>query len=78
MRLPIVNGYVVIPGLENHRSSLTPDQVVSLIPGAYQPVGTMVTKYTGRVRNDRYIILPAYNPDEGFPEDWWAILRAAA
>lgn len=89
-RLPVINGFVAIPNGENlHRTSLTPDDVLSLIPGCTllrmgrgtNLNGTYdVQSYaaTSRQQDQLWIVLPEYEPDAGFPSDWYNTLLTAA
>ena len=70
-RLPIINGFVAVPGNEvEHPTTLTPENVLTLIPGS------RVIKIGARKEDAEYVELPEY--EFSAPEDWYAILRAAA
>jgi hypothetical protein len=70
-RLPIINGFVSVPDQQNlHPTTLTPTEVLDLVPGA-----TLV-KIGAHESDQEFIELPAF--DFAAPEDWYAILRAAA
>jgi hypothetical protein len=70
-RLPIINGFVSIPdGQILYPTKLTSSQVISLIPGS------KVVKIGIHKDDADCVELPAYQVSP--PEDWYAILRAAA
>jgi hypothetical protein len=70
-RLPIINGFVPVPDDQVlNPTTLTPEQVLSLIPGS------RVVKIGEHESDTSFIELPAF--DYAAPEDWYAILRAAA
>ncbi len=70
-RLPVINGYVKVPGAEvQFPTTLTPAEVISLIPGS------QLIK-VGQHKNDtEFVELPEFDFAAG--EDYYAILRAAA
>ena len=93
-KLAVVNGFVEIPdGARTLRTKLTPLDVLDLIPGStlirLSPYSAMeeitvldptAVSISGasRQQNRLFVKLPAYDRLEGFPEDWFATLRAAA
>lgn len=93
-KLAVVNGFVEIPdGQQTLRTKLTPIDVLNLIPGStlirlspYSGITeievldpTAVTISGGaREQNRLFVRLPAHDRMTGPPEDWFAILRAAA
>ena len=73
-KLAVINGFVEIPdGQRTARTALTPSQVLNLIPGA---VRTRVGN--SQIIDQEWIQLPDFDRSDGYPEDWYAILRAAA
>lgn len=65
--LPIINGYVVVPDIaQNKRLTLT--NALAAIPGS-----TFLTFV-----NQRFFMLPEFERTTGYPEDWFAILRASS
>lgn len=72
IRLPIINGFVSIPDDQIlHPTTLTSDAVIALIPGA-----RVIKIGLHKSGSTSYVELPAY--ENAPPEDWFAILRAAA
>jgi len=73
-KLAVINGFVSIPdGGRTLRTSLTPDDVLTLIPGSE------LIQISGDQRSDaEYIKLPVFDAPGGPPEDWFATCRAAA
>ena len=93
-KLAVVNGFVEIPdGARTLRTKLTPLDVLDLIPGStlirlsphsamgeitvLDPTAVSISG-ASRQQNRLFVKLPAYDRLEGFPEDWFATLRAAA
>lgn len=93
-KLAVVNGFVEIPdGQRTLRTKLTPLDVLDLIPGStlvrLSPNSDMeeivvidptAVSINGKARqqNRLFVKLPAFDRLEGPPEDWFAVLRAAA
>lgn len=93
-KLPVINGFVAIPdGQILLPTKLTPLDVLSLIPGStlirlgsnsaiaeISVLDPTASSINGRSRKQGrlFIRLPRYDRLEGAPEDWFAILRAAA
>lgn len=90
-KLPVINGFVSIPdGQAFKRTSLTPQDVITLIPGTtimrmgrglggqvLDPTFIQITSVSRQV--DRlWMVLPDHNRTTGAPEDWYEILRDAA
>jgi hypothetical protein len=70
-RLPIINGYVPVPDRQNvNKTTLTPAEVLSLIPES------RIVKIGIHGVDQEFVELPEYV--FAAPEDWFAILRAAA
>ena len=70
-RLPIINGFVAVPDDQIlHPTTLTPTEVLTLIPGSTK------IKVGQQESDQEFIQLPAF--DFAAPEDWYAVLRAAA
>jgi hypothetical protein len=70
-RLPIINGFVAVPDDQIvHPTTLTPEEVLALIPGSTK------IKVGEQESDQEFIELPAF--EFAAPEDWYAILRAAA
>ena len=70
-RLPIINGFVAVPDDQIlHPTTLTPAEVLTLIPGSTK------IKVGQQESDQEFIQLPAF--DFAAPEDWYAVLRAAA
>jgi hypothetical protein len=71
-RLPIINGFVPVPDDQvEHPTTLTPEEVIDLIPGS-----AIITIGDTQKGSTQYVELPEYV--FAAPEDWYAILRAAA
>jgi hypothetical protein len=91
LQIPVINGFAAIPdGQILQRTKLTPDEVLSLIPGSTlfrmgrgrgsNPSGSynvQVYTETSRQQDQLWIQLPPYDPAVG-PPDYYATLRAAA
>ena len=73
-KLPIINGFVQIPDGEiDLRNLLTADEAIDAIPGSGK------IRISGDQRSDRkWIVLPAYDREDGFPSDYFQTLRDAA
>ncbi len=63
--LPIINGFVIVPDIAQNKRLLTADALAA-IPGS--SMETFV--------NQRFFMLPEFERSGGYPEDWFAILRA--
>ncbi len=76
-KLAVINGFVEVPDLQRTaRTKLTPEAVLLLIPGSTRTrVGL-----PSRIVDQEWIVLPTFDrfADAQPPEDWFAILRAAA
>lgn len=92
-KLPIINGYVRIPGVETIEPfTLTVQQVLDHIPGSYvttidgtdytygltPQASTEFRSYDGTKRPQRVIVLPAFTAPSGYGTDWYDVLRDAA
>ena len=93
-KLSVVNGFVEIPdGQRTLKTKLPPLDVLDLIPGStlirlspHSSVGEITVldptavsiSGASRQQNRLFVKLPAYDRLTGFPEDWFATLRAAA
>lgn len=92
--LPVINGFVTIPdGQRLLPTKLTPLDVLGLIPGSslfrltpssnvgeiqvLDPTSLVLNGFSRRL-NRLFIRLPAHDSLDGPPEDWYALLRAAA
>ena len=70
-RLPVINGFVAVPDDQIvHPTTLTPQDVLNLIPGS------VLVKVGAHESDQQFVELPAF--DFAAPEDYYAILRAAA
>lgn len=72
-RLPVINGYVSVPdGQTMYPTTLTPTEVLNLISGS-----TLV-EMTGPASKSKqqFVELPSF--DYAAPEDYYAIIKAAA
>jgi len=70
-RLPVINGFVAIPDDQIvNPTTLTPQDVIDLIPGS-----TLV-KVGDHESDQSFVELPSF--EFAAPEDYYAILRAAA
>lgn len=70
-RLPVINGFVAVPdGQIEHPTTLTPQDVISLIPGS------VLVKIGEHESDQEFVELPEF--DFAAPEDYYAILLAAA
>jgi hypothetical protein len=70
-RLPIINGFVAVPDDQIvHPTTLTPEEVLALIPGSTK------IKVGLQESDQEFIELPPF--EFAAPEDWYAILKAAA
>jgi hypothetical protein len=90
-QLPVINGFVSIPdGQGFKRTSLTPQDVITLIPGSSimrmgrgvggfiaDPMSVDITGVS-RQSDQMWVVLPEYQKSDGAPEDWYEILRDAA
>jgi hypothetical protein len=74
-KLAVRNGFVEIPGDEIHKTSLTPEDVLALIPGS---VRRRQSSAQYRIIDQEWIELPAFDRASGPSEDFYEILRAAA
>lgn len=64
-KLAVINGYIELPnGYIMHKTSLTPNEVIALVPGS-EKVETV---------NQQFIQLPSYQRGNGYPEDWFKTL----
>lgn len=63
--LPIINGFVVVPDAEPNKRLRTADALVA-IPGS--TISTFIRQ--------QFFMLPEFERTGGYPEDWYAILRA--
>ena len=87
-KLPIIDGFVVIPGDEVHRPTrLTPEQVLDAISGTsigtfitdttgMAPQGNLVRTYDDPKRPQKWVVFPAFSAPGQYPADWFATLRA--
>lgn len=88
-KLPIINGFVKVPGEEITKPTyLTPQNVLDAIPGA--TIGTFITDTAGMtpqaastvrgyddpLRPQRFVVLPSFETTGMYPSDWFATLRA--
>lgn len=64
--LPIINHFVSVPDEPVKR--INPTTALSLIPGSY--IRTFI--------NQQHFVLPDFERAGGYPEDWFALLRAAS
>jgi hypothetical protein len=70
-RLPVINGFVAVPDEQiEHPTTLTPQDVLALIPGS------RLVKVGEHETDQQFVELPPF--DFAAPEDYYAILRAAA
>ena len=68
--LPIINGYVEVPDLDQDKSLTLTDALATIS-------GSKVTRWTIN-KNQRKFELPTFERSDRFPDDWYAQLRAAA
>ena len=91
VRLPVINGYVQIPDDQIlHPTTLTPDDVVSLIPGSTimflgigEYEGLTIDKIGSgetyrKLNGQLFVELPEFDRAGGYPSDWYQTLRSAA
>jgi len=70
-RLPVINGFVSVPDDQIlHPTTLTPANVIALIPGS------KLIKVGVHESDQQFVELPPF--EFAAPEDWYAILKAAA
>jgi hypothetical protein len=70
-QLPVINGFISVPDDQIlHPTTLTPQDVINLIPGA------KLVKIGVHESDQQFIELPSYVFTA--PDDWYAILKAAA
>jgi len=70
-RLPVINGFVAVPDDQiKNPTTLTPQDVLTLIPGS------QLIKVGDHETDQQFVELPEF--DYAAPEDYYAILRAAA
>lgn len=72
-KLAVINGFVEIPdGQQKYRTTLTPDDVLTLISGSrLETTGSMP-------RDQKWIVLPSFDRFDGPAEDYYTMLREAA
>ena len=73
-KLAVRNGFVEIPDGPLLRTSLTPEEVLSTIPGSKR---IRIGLAPSRIVDQEWIILPAFDRFDGAPEDFFEILRNA-
>jgi hypothetical protein len=71
-KLAVRNGFVEIPDDFVHRTSLTPEQVLALIPGSVRRREVLVAR---RIIDQEWIELPAFDKADGPAQDYYQILR---
>jgi hypothetical protein len=71
--LPVINGFVEVPGLiDTENSRLTLSDALSAVPGS----STLVKPFVDKQR--RLFVLPDFQSNLGYPNDYYQILRDAA
>jgi hypothetical protein len=71
-KLAIRNGFVEIPDDFVHRASLTPEQVLAVIPGSVRRREVLVAR---RIMDQEWIELPAFDTAAGPAQDYYKALR---
>ena len=86
-KLPIIDGYVVVPGSETIKS-VTVENVLTAIAGS--TIGRLtkdttgltpqkVGRHEGAKNPQVFIVMPSFDKTTGkYPSDWFATLRALA
>lgn len=64
--LPVINGFVAVPDIASNKR-LTLASALT-VPGSYQET------IAGRI----YLSFPEFDRETGYPQDWYAALRALA
>lgn len=71
-KLAVRNGFVEIPDDPVHSTSLTPEDVLVLIPGATRK---RQVHTACRIIDQEWIELPAFDKADGSAQDYYEILR---
>lgn len=73
-KLPIIDGFVVVPDIDRTENLLLSlSDALSAIPGSTVLINPFVTD-----NEQNLYVLPEFDRENRFPEDFYATLRAAA